>query len=57
MKPLFISRIVVGAWLALSPWILGFSALNLAFWNNIIIGAAVILMAVWDNTNSKEDDV
>lgn len=57
MKLSFILKIAIGAWLTLSPWILGFSSLNLAFWNNIIIGIAIILTAVWENADSKEDDV
>ena len=38
-----------GGWLVLSPWILGFSDLNLAFWNCIIVGVAVLLLTIWNS--------
>jgi hypothetical protein len=28
----------LGVWLLLSPWVLGFSALNLPLWNNVLCG-------------------
>ena len=38
---------VLGLWLILSPFILGFSALVMAMWNFIIIGVVVIVLSLW----------
>lgn len=45
--------IVIGVWLLLAPWLLGFSELNLAAWNSIMAGALVIVFTLW-NYNSKQ---
>jgi len=34
----------LGVWSILSPWILGFSKLNLVVWNSIFIGALVVVL-------------
>lgn len=36
-----------GAWLIVSPWILGFSGLAAAMWNAVIVGLIVLVLAVW----------
>lgn len=38
---------MLGVWVFLSPWLLGFSHLPGAAWDNWIIGALVFLLAVW----------
>ncbi|MDI6734269.1 MAG: SPW repeat protein [Patescibacteria group bacterium] len=40
--------IFLSIWLLVSPWILGFSALNLAVWNNVIIAFLIIILIFWD---------
>ncbi len=35
-------NLVLGAWLAVSPFILGFTSVNMALWNDITIGIAVV---------------
>jgi hypothetical protein len=37
----------VGVWLVVSPFILGYAAVVAALWNDIIIGAVVIVLAAW----------
>lgn len=37
--------IVAGAWLILAPFILGYSMVNAALWNDILIGVAVIILS------------
>lgn len=37
-------NIILGIWLILSPWILGFSGNGGATWNNIIIGLVVAVV-------------
>lgn len=37
----------VGLWLAVSPWVLGFSSISVMKWNNIAIGVGIILVNMW----------
>ena len=39
-------NLVLGIWLILSPWILGFSGTPAAMWNAVIVGVVVGLMAL-----------
>lgn len=39
--------VVLGAWLVVSPWILGFTSLTAAFWNQIVVGLVVGVLALW----------
>lgn len=36
-----------GAWLLVSPWVLGYSSLQPALWNQLIVGGAVAALALW----------
>lgn len=38
---------VLGAWLVVSPWVLGFGVDHIATWNQIIVGIAVGIFAFW----------
>ncbi|MCU9849073.1 SPW repeat protein [Defluviimonas sp. WL0024] len=38
--------LLLGAWLLLSPWILGFTALAPAFWNALLFGAIIVGIAI-----------
>lgn len=40
-------NIVLGAWLIVSPWALGFNALQAAMVNALIVGAVVVVLAIW----------
>jgi hypothetical protein len=40
--------LVLGMWILVSPWLLGFSAISLMKWSNVICGTIIILIAVWD---------
>ncbi|MGE5271081.1 MAG: SPW repeat protein [Thiohalocapsa sp.] len=49
------ANVILGGWLLISPWVLGFSASNALMWNAVIFGAAVVGFAGWaiaDNRNS-----
>lgn len=48
MKPHNWIIVILGGWLVISPWILGFSGINLALWNAIGVGALVAILALWD---------
>lgn len=38
---------VFGIWLLASPWILGYWRVTSALWSEIVIGAALVLLAIW----------
>lgn len=38
--------IILGAWIALSPFILG-GATTVVTYNNVLIGVAIIFLAIW----------
>ncbi|HDY73047.1 MAG TPA: hypothetical protein ENH86_00535 [Candidatus Jorgensenbacteria bacterium] len=38
----------LGLWSILSPWILGFSSLNLVTWNSITVGSLVVVFVLWN---------
>ena len=40
-------EIVVGAWLFVAPWILGFAAMGAAAWTARIAGIVIVVLAVW----------
>lgn len=44
----------LGVWILISPWALGFSALNLARWSNALAGIAVIVVALWGVVPPRE---
>jgi len=43
-----------GVWLMASPWILGFSKINLAAWNNVIVGLLAIILVLWNMEPPEE---
>jgi hypothetical protein len=45
---------VFGAWLFLSPWILGFSGLFAAMLNAVIVGFLVFALALWTLGTDKD---
>lgn len=43
-------NLMLGAWTIVSPWVFGYSPNGAAMWNNIILGAAVIVLAIVSGT-------
>lgn len=39
---------LVGIWVAISPWVLGFNSLSTATWNVVIVGILAVCLAGWD---------
>lgn len=39
--------LLLGFWLLISPWVLGFRTSTAHFWNAVIIGALLIVHAIW----------
>jgi len=42
--------LVAGAWLFLSPWLLGYTAVAVAAWASYVLGAAIVAAALWAMT-------
>lgn len=41
------AKFVLGLWVFISPWILGFAGYPLALWNNILSGAGIVVLTLW----------
>lgn len=39
-------NILAGIWLFISPWVLSYQGINVALWNNLIVGAAIAVLAL-----------
>jgi hypothetical protein len=44
----------LGVWSILSPWILGFSKLNIVSWNSIFVGTLIIVLVLWNMSPPEE---
>ncbi|MBE3574345.1 MAG: SPW repeat protein [Firmicutes bacterium] len=47
-------NLVLGIYLAVSPWIVGFSTQAAAMWNNLIVGIVVAILAYWGQTEAQK---
>lgn len=45
---------VIGAWVLLSPWLLGFANVSFAKWSSIVSGLALIIVNVWSIFGEKK---
>jgi hypothetical protein len=41
-------NLLAGAWVFISPWVLGYASTPQALWNALVIGALVFILAIWD---------
>jgi hypothetical protein len=48
------ANIVLGGWVALSPWVFG-NMSGPAFWNNLIVGLCVVVLAIWSGSATVAD--
>ena len=53
MKYLNWFQLILGLWVFVSPWLLGFSDISTALWSNIVAGALIIIFALWEIFASK----
>ena len=44
----------LAAWLIVSPYLLGFSTLTYALWNQLIVGVLVGILAIWAAVTASE---
>ena len=45
----------IGAWLVVSPFILGFETGGVAWWNHIVVGIGVVVFALWSALSTPRD--
>lgn len=43
----------LAAWLIISPWVLGFTVVTAAMWNQIIVGLLVAALAIWSLVSAR----
>ncbi|MEK7149416.1 MAG: SPW repeat protein [Patescibacteria group bacterium] len=48
-------KLILGVWIFASPWILDFSGINLALWNNIIVGVLMIIFSLRQIFSNKTE--
>ena len=39
--------LVIGAWILISPWLLGYSGMSLMKWSDVLCGLALVVMNAW----------
>ncbi|MDP2598542.1 MAG: SPW repeat protein [Candidatus Liptonbacteria bacterium] len=39
--------LVLGFWVLVSPWLLGFSSISIMKWSNLLVGLVLVLMNTW----------
>jgi hypothetical protein len=50
-------NMVLGAWIFIAPWVLGFTPLGRASWDHWIVGALVFLIALWSLSAVRDRSV
>lgn len=45
--------VVIGVWVMISPWVLGFNGRIVAIFNNVFIGSMIAWLALWSESQSK----
>lgn len=39
---------LLGLWLVISPWLVGYTAVTAAMWNHVIVGIVTAVLAFWE---------
>lgn len=47
MKLLCWILVILGIWLIISPFVVGYGAIRGALWNNVIVGIVVAVLSAW----------
>jgi hypothetical protein len=50
-------NIILGAWVFISPWVLGFASLAAIAWSFWIIGAIVVILSAWAAAQLRNPNV
>ncbi len=57
MKSLGWPQLILGLWVLISPWAIGFSEVNIALWSNVIAGLLIAIFALWGLYGGKPSGV
>ncbi len=47
-------NLLVGVWVAVSPWVLRIAEQRVVMWNELIVGIAVVVLALWELRTDPE---
>ena len=47
-------NLLVGVWVAVSPWVLRLADQRVVMWNELIVGIAVVMLALWELRTDPE---
>jgi hypothetical protein len=47
-------NLLVGVWVAVSPWVLRLAEQSTLMWNSVIVGIAVAVLALWELRTDPE---
>jgi hypothetical protein len=47
-------NLLVGIWVAISPWILRVADQRVVMWNELLVGVAVVVLALWEMRTDPE---
>ena len=50
-------KLLLGLWIFVSPWVLGFAGYPLALWNNILSGAFIVVLMLWTIFGQKQINI
>ena len=53
MRQIYRIEVIVGIWVLVSPWILGYASLTPALWSNVLSGAVIGLLGLWQIFGDK----
>ncbi len=51
----FFANLILGLWLLISPWVLGFADVRNALLNHIVVGALIALLALWRALDPEDE--
>ncbi len=46
---------LLGLWLVISPWLLGYAAVTAAVWNHVVVGLVTLALAVWSAWRARHE--
>ena len=47
-------NLLVGVWVAVSPWVLRIAEQRVVLWNELLVGIAVVVLALWELRTDPE---
>lgn len=56
MKGCYWFLLLLGLWILISPWALGFSSYNTAMWSNVVTGVLIVVCVLWGLFGCKSCD-